>query len=88
MEIASLHKRLLEPWSAATISKLISSSSILDDIRVSFSNFEKKGQMRILLALLDIEIKKRNELTVPIRKLLDTGINIYYIIIHLIYYIY
>lgn len=74
MEIASLHKRLLEPWSAATISKLISSSSALDDIRISFSNFEKKGQMRILLALLDIDMKKRNELTVPIRKLLDTGI--------------
>ena len=29
--------------------------------------------MRVLLALLDIDPKKRNELTVPIRKLIETG---------------
>ena len=34
--------------------------------------------MRILLALLDIDPKKRNELIVPIRKLLEIGMHYHY----------
>ena len=41
-EVSTLHKKLLEPWSSITISKIISSSLLLDDIRISFNNFEKK----------------------------------------------
>jgi len=42
-EVSTLHKKLLDPWSAITVSKVLSSSSsVLDEVRLTFSNFEKK----------------------------------------------
>lgn len=70
MDFSSLHKKLLPNWSAGTVSKLLSSSSHLDQVKSGFNKLEKKAQMRVLLSLLNFDSRSRTDQLGSIKALL------------------
>ena len=70
MDLTLLHKKLQPNWSAGTVSKSLSTQASLNSIQLSFDKLEMKIKMRVLLSLLNFDVKSKADCMTSIRELL------------------
>jgi len=68
-EFVSLQKKLAHSWSSWSGSRLLS-PTLLDDLSSNFDALEKKVKMRVLISLIGLDLKRRQEYTKQIKHLL------------------
>jgi len=71
-EFVSLQKKLAHSWSSWSGSRLLS-PTLLDDLSINFDALEKKVQMRVLISLIGLDLKRRQEYTKQIKHLLKVA---------------
>ena len=71
MDITLLHKKLQAAWSAGTITKSISTPTSIDEIRHNFDKFDKKTKMRIILSMIAMDVRAKQECAIAINRLLE-----------------